>query len=86
MNLFVNKIEHDLQIVLETSDPAYEITFGWTSPMGRKPCSVTLNGLPASFVLEVADECSLERGRPKWCLMQIPPTSGQYRYELCVSG
>jgi glycogen debranching enzyme len=85
MNLFVEKREHDLQIILETSDPTYEITLGCTYPLDRKPCSATLNGIPASFMLEIADECSLEREHLRSCLIQIPPACGQYRYELCVS-
>jgi hypothetical protein len=85
MNLAVDKTEHDLHIALETSDPAYEITLGCACPVGREPCSVTLNGTPASFTLAVADEHSLEYGHLGWCLLRIPPTSGLQRYELCVS-
>jgi glycogen debranching enzyme len=84
MNLQVHKAEQDFQLTLETSDSAYEITLGCVCPVDRKPCSVTLNGTPASFTLEVVDEYSLERGHPGWCVMQIPPTRGLHRYKLCV--
>jgi glycogen debranching enzyme len=86
MNLSVSGAENGLQIVLETSDPSYEITLGWAWPAGREPRRVTLNGTAVLATSEAPAEYSLHAsGRPGWNLFQVPSITGLHRYELLVS-
>ena len=86
MNLCVNSTKKDLQVVLETSDPLYEITLGWVWPTGKEPGSVLLNGTPvASSVEAFAGDTLKSSERPGWRISQIPPIKGLHRYELIIS-
>lgn len=85
MNLHVIKVKRDLQVVLETSDPLYEVTLGCLCPVNRVPSRMELNGNAISFHLDIVDEPSLERTLPGWCLARVAPVTGQRRYELFVA-
>ncbi|MBO0790216.1 MAG: hypothetical protein J2P36_04625, partial [Ktedonobacteraceae bacterium] len=85
LNLYVNRMEQGLQIVLETSDPSYEVTLGCAYPVDRDPHSVTLNGAPVSFTRDSIGERPLEQRVSEWCIMQAPSVRGLYRYELLVT-
>lgn len=85
LNLRVRKMDQDLQIILETSDPLYEVTLGCLCPVHQLPSSMTLNGAAIPFQGEIVAEPSLEETLPGWCLARIAPVTGQRRYELFVT-
>jgi len=85
MNLLVVKAEREIQVILETSDPLYEITLGYTCTVEKRPRSVTLNGKPVTFRMDCVDDHSKENGHPTWCIVQASSTRGLHRYELFVT-
>ena len=85
MNLCVTKTSQDLQMVLETSDPLYEVTLGCLCPVDSMPASMTLNGSAVPFQGEVIAEPSLDETLPGWRLARIASVTGQHRYELFVT-
>lgn len=85
MNVFVVKTDQGLQLILETSDPAYEVTLGCLCPVDRIPSRMVLNGVPTTFHRDSVDEPSLEKILPGWSLTRITPVTGLYRYELFVT-
>jgi len=85
MNLHVHKTEQGLQMLLETSDPLYEVTLGYQCPVNKVPSRMELNGVPVSFHLESVAEPSLEQTLPGWRLARLAPVTGQQRYELFVT-
>lgn len=72
-------------MILETSDPSYEVTFGCVYPVKKEPGGVTLNGVPVSFAWERSDEHEHKRGDAAWRTMRIPAQRGRSRYELFVT-
>ncbi|HEX7735896.1 MAG TPA: hypothetical protein VF458_13600 [Ktedonobacteraceae bacterium] len=85
MNLSVSQTGQDLQIVLETSDPTYEVVLGCLCPVDRIPSHVELNGTVIPFQQESVTGPSLEQTLPGWQVARIAPVTGQQRYELFVT-
>lgn len=85
IDVLINKAEQDLRMILETSDPEYEITLGCACSTGQEPRLITLNGISVSFHTNVMSKSTVEQELPGWHLAQIHPATGLRRYELLIT-
>jgi glycogen debranching enzyme len=86
LTIQVSRTEQDLQIMVETSDPSYEVIPGctWSVKESRGPQSVTLNGAPISFTCEHIADHTPQQQDACWQTVQLAAVSGLQRYEICV--
>jgi glycogen debranching enzyme len=85
MNMEVIETEQETRVILETSDPLYQVTMGLTCLLTKQPRQVTLNGSVIVYQLDFVDSFSKENGHPTWCIALAPALKGQHRYEFLAT-
>jgi len=82
----VSRTGQNLRILLETSDPSYEVIAGCTCWVkhARRPVSVTLNGSPISFTLEHIAEHAPDLQDASRQTVRLSAVKGLQRYDVCV--
>jgi glycogen debranching enzyme len=85
MHLEVEETEAEARVILETGDPLYQVTLGFTCLPIREPRHVSLNGKPVAHWLNPVDGRPKENEHSTWRVVEISPVRGQHRYEFRVA-
>ncbi len=84
VNLAVSQGDHEIRVVLETSDPAYTLTLGCFLPEGKQPTAVLLNETSVAFQTRSEEGELWQQTGSGWSVVLIDAVTGQSRYELFV--